>query len=238
MIPKMKSVLISTSFFLVSMVNAQMAKKTVPDTDMERVYQEVKTPYKYGMVLVPEDNSKKIDCPTVYRKGKDWFMSYILFDGKGYETYLAKSKDLLHWSSMGKILSYSKDSSSWDAHQRAGYMALQDQTWEGTYALEKYNGKYWMSYIGGKEKGYEAGELSIGVANLSSFPNQAKEWNVLNEPVLRSNDADARWWENKKNTRALLFGIRRKAWVLLLLCIIMPMAIVLMGIKKSGGLKE
>ena len=59
MIPMMKSVLLGTSFLLGAMVNAQMSKKVVPDAEMERVYQEVKTPHKYGMVVVPEDNGKK-----------------------------------------------------------------------------------------------------------------------------------------------------------------------------------
>lgn len=211
MMPIMKSILLSTSILLVSMVNAQMTKKLVPDTAMERVYQEVKTPYKYGMVVVPEDNGKKIDCPTVYRVGKDWFMSYIVFDGKGYETMLAKSNDLLHWTTTGKLLSFPKDSSRWDAHQRAGYMALQDPQWEGSYALEKYDGKYWMSYIGGKDKGYEAGELSIGVANSQTSPGKVHEWNVLDGPVLKSNDPDARWWENKKEYKSNIIWDKKQS---------------------------
>lgn len=207
----MKSVLLGTSILLVSTVNAQMTKKLVPDTAMERVYQEVKTPYKYGMVLVPNDNTKKIDCPTVYRKGKNWYMSYLVFDGNGYETYLATSLDLLHWKGLGKILSFSKDSTRWDLNQRAGYMALQDPQWEGSYALEKYDGKYWMSYIGGKEKGYEAGALSIGIANSPSFPNKAREWHVLDAPVLRSNDADVRWWENKKEYKSSIVWDKKQS---------------------------
>jgi len=189
------------SFFLCHL-HAQVTRKTVTQAQMVKVYEEVKTPYKYGMVVVPKDNGKKIDCPTVFRKGKDWYMSYILFDGKGYETYLAKSRNLLEWTSLGKILSFSNDSNRWDAHQRAGYMALQDSKWEGSYALEKYDGKYWMSYIGGRDKGYEAGELSVGVAYTVAAPHQVKEWNVLDAPVLKSNDPDARWWENKKEYKS------------------------------------
>lgn len=188
--------------FFLCHLHAQVTRKTVTQAQMVKVYEEVKTPYKYGMVVVPKDNGKKIDCPTVFRKGKDWYMSYILFDGKGYETYLAKSRNLLEWTSLGKILSFSNDSNRWDAHQRAGYMALQDSKWEGSYALEKYDGKYWMSYIGGRDKGYEAGELSVGVAYTVAAPHQVKEWNVLDAPVLKSNDPDARWWENKKEYKS------------------------------------
>jgi hypothetical protein len=70
------------------------AQKEVPQQIMQQVYEEVKTPYKYGVIITPENSSKKIDCPSVFRKGKDWYMTYIQFDGRGYETYLAKSKNL------------------------------------------------------------------------------------------------------------------------------------------------
>jgi hypothetical protein len=112
---------------------------------------------------------------------------------------------------LGKLLSFPKDSTRWDANQRAGYMALQDPQWEGSYALEKYNDKYWMSYIGGKDKGYEAGELSIGVANSQALPNTVHEWNVLDAPVLRSNDSDARWWENKKEYKSSIIWDKKQS---------------------------
>jgi predicted GH43/DUF377 family glycosyl hydrolase len=102
--------------------NAQKTNE-VSAAQMEKIYQEVKTPYKYGLVMVPEDVAHKMDCPTIFRKGKDWFMTYLIFSGRGYETWLAKSKDLLHWENKGKILSFS-DSAKWDANQKAGYNAL------------------------------------------------------------------------------------------------------------------
>src|SRR4051812_8145423 len=82
-------------------VFSQEKAKEVSQKKMQQVYEEVKTPYKYGLVLAPESNSQKIDCPTVFKKGNNWYMSYLVFDGRGYETWLAKSKDLLHWEKMG-----------------------------------------------------------------------------------------------------------------------------------------
>jgi hypothetical protein len=35
------------------------AQQTVPDSVMQQVYEDVKTPYKYGLVVVPADNEKK-----------------------------------------------------------------------------------------------------------------------------------------------------------------------------------
>ena len=77
-------------------LHAQSEKNKVPEQVMQKIYQEVKTPYKYGLVMVPPDGSKKMDCPTVFRKGDKWFMTYIIFDGRGYETWLAGAFIVAH----------------------------------------------------------------------------------------------------------------------------------------------
>lgn len=174
---------------------AQSDKNRVPDEVMQQIYEEIKTPYKYGLVMVPADDSKKMDCPTVFRKGKKWYMTYIVYDGRGYETWLAKSDDLLNWKHLGKIMTFS-DTTTWDSNQKAGYNALQDYEWGGSYKLQKYDGKYWMSYFGGNTRGYEAGLLSLGMAYTSKSPAKVHEWKRLEKPVLMSTDADVRWWEN------------------------------------------
>ncbi|HUP12528.1 MAG TPA: hypothetical protein VM187_09960, partial [Niastella sp.] len=69
---------------------AQTTPKAVPDSVMHSVYEQVKTPYKYGLVIVPANNDKKLDCPTVFRKGNNWYMTYVIFDGRGYETWLSE----------------------------------------------------------------------------------------------------------------------------------------------------
>ena len=177
-------------------VSAQPAKNTVGAAQMEKIYQEVKTPYKYGLVMVPSDTLHKMDCPTIFRKGKFWYMTYLIYGGRGYETWLAKSKDLLNWDNQGRILSFA-DSTAWDSNQKAGYNALLDTKWGGSYRVNRHAGKYWMSYFGGKEKGYEVEPLSIGIAYTSAHPSIVKEWQRLEKPVLTAQDADVRWWENR-----------------------------------------
>jgi len=176
---------------------------------MQRIYTEVKTPYKYGLILVPADDSKKIDCPSVFRKGNTWYMTYIQFDGRGYETWLSESKDLLHWKTLGRIMSFS-DTTQWDNNQKAGYIGLQDPAWGGSYALQSFNHKYWLSYIGGKDRGYEAGPLAIGIAYTDREPSKAHEWKRLAQPVLSSTDADVRWWENKKLFKSTVIWDKEK----------------------------
>src|SRR5699024_4215434 len=135
----------------------------VPSEVMQKVYEEIKTPYKYGLVMVPSDSSKMLDCPSVFRKDGNWYMTYIVYDGRGYETWLAKSQNLLDWETLGRIMSFS-DTTDWDSNQKAGYLALQNYEWGGNYQLQQYDDKYWMSYFGGNSQGYEAGVLKIGVA--------------------------------------------------------------------------
>jgi predicted GH43/DUF377 family glycosyl hydrolase len=185
-------------FFMLMISSALLAQnvKSVSQQEMEDIYQEVKTPYKYGLVMVPEDDSKKMDCPTVFRKGNKWYMTYLIYDGRGYETWLATSKDLLNWTNLGKQLSFSDDD-NWDDNQKAGYNSLQNTKWGGNYKLNKYDGKYWMSYFGGKSKGYETEPLEIGIAYTSNDPSVAHEWQRLEKPVLSPEDKDVRWWENR-----------------------------------------
>ena len=205
---KLLKTTILINLFLISIY--AHAQTSVPDSVMQRIYEEIKTPYKYGLVLMPEHDSQKIDCPSVFRKGNSWYMTYIVFDGSGYETWLAKSSDLLHWQTTGKLLSFSSDTTIWDANQKAGYIALQDHRWGGSYTLSSWNKKYWMSYIGGKVKGYEAGALSIGIAFTSKDPATPHAWKRLAAPVLTSADKDVRWWENRKEFKSTIIWDKQR----------------------------
>ena len=176
-------------------------KVAVTREDMKRVYDEVRTPYKYGMVVAPADNGHKIDCPTVFREGNRWLMTYVVYngkgglDGRGYETWLASSDDLLHWQVEGRLLSY-RDA-GWDMNQRGGFPALIDWTWNGSYRINTYKGHHWMTYIGGHGTGYEAVRepLHIGLAWTAGDVSKAHEWESLSRPVMSINDKDAQWWE-------------------------------------------
>jgi predicted GH43/DUF377 family glycosyl hydrolase len=161
---------------------------------MQRVFDEVKTPYKYGIILRGEDK-KLVDCPSVFRHADHWFMMYVCMNKVGYETHLARSDDLLNWTPLGKVLSFRDE--GWDRCQADGGISLVDHNWGGTSQLRQFNGKYWMSYIGGALQGYEPDPLSIGIA-WTKTPDQPGEWNRLeNNPVLSPSQPDARPFEKK-----------------------------------------
>jgi predicted GH43/DUF377 family glycosyl hydrolase len=162
---------------------------------MQAIYDEIKTPHKVGVVL--RTPGVIIDCPSVYRFKNKWHMFYIQWtDEIGYETHLAESDDLLKWEPKGKILSFRK-APTWDQWQAGGTIQLIDHHWGGSLEPAQFNGKYWMSYLGGAKKGYETDPLAIGMA-WSKSPEFAGEWNRLAEnPVMSPSDADARPFEKK-----------------------------------------
>jgi predicted GH43/DUF377 family glycosyl hydrolase len=172
-------------------IPAKTDGKPVSAEQMKEIHEEIKTPYKYGVILKGE-GGRKVDCPSVFRHGEKWYMTYITFDGTGYETLIASSDNLLDWEPLGKILPFREN--TWDAFQAGGYIALQDHQWGGSYKLGRHDGKYWMSYLGGNLKGYETDPLMIGMA-WTNDPTKAEPWTRLAEPVLTREQADCREWE-------------------------------------------
>ena len=171
--------------------------RLVETNTLARIYDEVQTPFKYGVVIKGAGTNEFVDCPSIFRSGNHWFMMYVAITNKiGYQTFLARSDDFLHWEKLGKILSFAK-TNDWDAWQADGGVALCDYRWDGTHKLEKFDGKFWLSYIGGAKQGYETDPLSIGFA-WTKTPTKVKEWNRISEnPVLSPKQTDVRSFERK-----------------------------------------
>ena len=179
---------------LLALPLAARAAEPIDAATMQRVYDEVKTPFKYGVVLRGDSTNEMVDCPNIFRHDGKWFMMYVAITGKvGYETYLAESDDLLNWRKLGKILPFTQK--GWDAWQADGGLSLVNHEWGGDMSLGKHRGRYWLSYIGGARQGYEPDPLSIGMA-WTRNPTQPTEWTRVKEnPVLTPSDADVREFE-------------------------------------------
>jgi predicted GH43/DUF377 family glycosyl hydrolase len=187
---------------------AKQGGRDVPAEEMRRVYDEVKTPFKYGVVLRGDDKDTLFDCPSIFRAGDTWYMAYVACVSKapgesnpyknklGYETHLAESHDLLNWKPLGKILAFS-DGDTWDKWQVDGGLALVDHDWNGTHEIRPFDGKYWMTYIGGAKQGYEPDPLSMGVA-FTTDPTKATPWTrFAGNPILAPHQPDTREFERK-----------------------------------------
>jgi predicted GH43/DUF377 family glycosyl hydrolase len=177
-------------------IPAKPAGRVVDESAMQKVYGQVKTPFKYGVVLKGADTNELVDCPSVFRSGDRWYMMYVAITNKvGYQTFLASSDDLLHWTKLGIILPFSTN--GWDAWQADGGIALADYRWDGTHQLEKFDNKFWLSYIGGAKQGYETDPLSIGIAWTSDAAAPTMWHRVEQNPVLSPKQPDVRSFEQK-----------------------------------------
>lgn len=187
---------------------ATVLSASVTQEEMDSVYQEVKTPFKYGVVMRPKAG-QMIDNPCVYKVDDGWRMMYIVYDGTGYETHLAASEDLLHWSDLGVVLSRAP-AGAWDSAQADGGPALFSTVWGGENRMERYHCRYWMTYIGGAKTGYETAPLSIGVATTRANAVAAPWTRALPDPVLGPGDDDARTFEDYELFRSFVIRDRRR----------------------------
>lgn len=197
-------------------LEAGQAQRHVSQERMADIYEEAKTPYKYGLVIAPEDNNHKIDCPTVFQEDGKWYMTYVTYngkgakDGRGYETWIAESDNLLEWKTLGRILSY-RDG-AWDANQRGGFPGLIDMEWGGSYAMQRYKDRCWMTYIGGEGTGYEAvnAPLYVGLAWTKGEPDTPHEWEAMDKPVLSVKGKEVQWWEALTQYKSTVYWDRSK----------------------------
>jgi len=53
------------------LIEAAPTGEPVDQATLERIYREVRTPFKYGVILKGE-NGNAVDCPAVFRHGNKW----------------------------------------------------------------------------------------------------------------------------------------------------------------------
>lgn len=69
-----------------------------------------RTPYKYGKLVLAASgtpgsfDAKSVDCPFVFSANGRFYLCYVGFDGTGYQTGLAESRDLVTWTDRRLIL--------------------------------------------------------------------------------------------------------------------------------------
>lgn len=153
------------------------------------------TPYKYPeLVLAPsfrrgEYDALGIDAPFVFRHKRRYYMIHIGFDGVGYRTGLASSRDLLHWEKEGLLVDRGPEGSATEFNVALTWVIRENELF-GDGKLKKCDGRFVGAYHAYPRPGYEAGPAVIGLASSSGL----RDWK-LREPCLRASDPDAGEWE-------------------------------------------
>lgn len=143
-----------------------------------------RTPYKYPDLILKatsnkgELDEKSVDDPIVFRANGRFHMLYIGFDGTGYQTGLASSADLVHWSRTA-LVGPRDPNSRFTKYNLAISSILRDKNLHGAGEALKVDGQYLAAWNAYPSAGYEEGAAVIGLARSHDLLH----W-TLSDPVL------------------------------------------------------
>ncbi len=135
------------------------------------------------------------DVPTVFQLPGDenWYMVFIGFDGKGYQSFVAESDDLVHWTNMRLAMGYGPKGAFDYGGVVLGAFLYEDYHIKAPRTLKKHNGKYFSLYGAyPRQGGYELRPGYEGVASsMDGFTWQRAQ----DKPILSVHQPDCRDWE-------------------------------------------
>ena len=153
-----------------------------------------RTPFKYPKLILSatgvkgDFDERSVDDPIVFRANNEFNMLYIGWDGIGYQTGLATSPDLIHWTR--KALVAPRDpASKYTKFNLALSSILRDKNLHSHGDAIKINGRYLGAWNAYPSAGYEEGAAVIGLA----WSHDLLHWE-LTEPILTPQDGAP--WEH------------------------------------------
>ena len=151
------------------------------------------TPFKYGRLVLSASpdkdafDSRSVDCPFVFTHEGKFYMTYVGYDGMGYQTGLASSRNLVDWRRIGCILKRDP-ASPVTRYNVAMNWVVRENPLRSAGRLRKIRGRFLGAYHAYPNPGYESGAAVIGLC----WSDNLLHWD-LDEPFLRPADGAA--WE-------------------------------------------
>ena len=153
-----------------------------------------RTPYKFPELVLKATGNKQdfdgltVDDPIIFRANNRFHMLYIGYDGTGYQTGLASSADLVHWTRTA-LVGPRDPNSGFTKYNLAISSILRDKNLHGSGEALKVNGQYLAAWNAYPSAGYEEGAAVIGLATSRDLLH----W-TLTDPVLYPADGES--WEH------------------------------------------
>lgn len=176
-----------------------------------------RTPYKHPRLVLAATGTPgafdeaAVDKPFVFRHDGRFLMTYVGFDGEGYQTGLAESGDLLQWRRRGLILGRDPDDPV-TRHNIAMDSILRENALHGPARLKKVDGRYLGAWNAYPLPGYEEGPAVIGLAWSEDLvhwertapiltPEDGADWERggLYKPTIMEHDGTYYLYYNAKN---------------------------------------
>jgi predicted GH43/DUF377 family glycosyl hydrolase len=151
------------------------------------------TPFKLGRRVLEKSpdpdafDSGFVDCPFVFAANGRFYMTYVGFDGRGYQTGIAESDDLVDWRRVAPILRRDAKNPVTRHNIAMTSIVRENELWSPG-RLQKVGGRYLGAWHAYPHEGLEQGPAVIGLA----WSDDLLHWEV-GPPCLRSEDGAG--WE-------------------------------------------
>jgi len=135
------------------------------------------------------------DVPTVYRLPGEsrWYMTFVGFNGTGYQSFVAESDDLLTWTNRRLAMGYGPEGEFDYGGVVLGGFLFEDYDIKGSRVLKKKDGRFWSLYGAyPRQGGYE---LRPGAEGLAVSDDGVRWLRTGDEPVLSVFQDDCAEWE-------------------------------------------
>jgi len=135
------------------------------------------------------------DVPCVFQLPGDpkWYMSFIAFNGKGYNSFLAESDDMVHWNNARLAMGFGPPGEFDHGGCVLGAYLYESYDIKAPRVLKKRDGKFWSLYgCYPRQGGYELRPGYEGVA----CSEDGRTWRRAKpSPILSVHDPDCGPWE-------------------------------------------
>jgi predicted GH43/DUF377 family glycosyl hydrolase len=136
------------------------------------------------------------DAPCVYQlpgKPDTWYMSFIAFNGKGYNSFVAESADLMRWGGFRRAMGFGPEGQFDHGGCVVGAFLYESYDVKVPRVLKKRDGRFWTLYgCYPKQGGYELRPGYEGVASS----DDGLTWKRAKETyILSVHEPDVGAWE-------------------------------------------
>jgi beta-xylosidase len=157
----------------------------------------------YPSPIIPADfqikgaeNSHSFDVPCVYLLPDNpnvWYMSFIGFDGQGYNSFVVQSEDLVSWHSAQTAMGFGKDGAFDHGGCVLGAYLYENWNVDAPRVLKKLDGIFYSLYGAyPRQGGYE---LRPGYEGLAMSDDGIHWTRAAEQPILSVYQKDCQEWE-------------------------------------------
>ncbi|MBM3278119.1 MAG: hypothetical protein FJY95_08555 [Candidatus Handelsmanbacteria bacterium] len=136
------------------------------------------------------------DAPCVYQlpgQPEVWYLSFIGFDGQGYNSFVARSRDLLRWEHLGLAMGFGPEGAFDHGGRVVGAYLYESYEVRAPRLLQQARGRFWTLYGSYPlQGGYE---LRPGYEGVAQSDDGLRWRRAKDAPILSVHDADCGAWE-------------------------------------------